>query len=117
MKIFDEKKPMAVRVVFKDGFETTRPIAALFKTEKGLAFFDIFWPVATLNPIHFVEGKITGQGPWKIINPLNMVFEFFVMEEDAVIFDEWENWQAYLAENPLPEGAAKKRLEEELRIL
>lgn len=117
MNLFDEKRPLAIDITFKTNGDKIegRVIAELFKTPLGLAFFDVFWQGSSMNAIHFVDGEITGEGPWEITNKM-FRDKIYVIEEDDRIFDEWENWQAYLAEKQFPAGQAeavfKKELEE-----
>ena len=116
MKIFDEKRPLGIEIVFNyDGFKMKRPIAELFKTEKGLIFFDIFWPEASLNPIHHIDGEITGEGPWKINDDNDHSFTIFVMKENDPLLEEYNNWIGYTKHAKYPADYGKRRFEQELK--
>lgn len=62
MNLFEVIQPL--KIIHPIGGE--RIIAALFPAPKGLYFFDIGWadPLNATHPIHFVRGKIQGEGPW-----------------------------------------------------
>lgn len=80
----------ALLVDLGDG--NARPIAEGFVARKGLAFADIGWaaPAHGGNPLHLVEGKISGDGPWRIgdveVRPI-LPFETLLLE--------WQSWQEF----------------------
>ena len=45
-----------------------RVISSMVEYDGGIAFADLFWsePSYSGHPFHIVEGKITGEGPWKV---------------------------------------------------
>lgn len=52
---------------FNDG--NKKLIAAAFPHRLGLMYFDLYWPqLAPADAVHILQGKLTGDGPWKIAN-------------------------------------------------
>ena len=66
MNLFEaETKNLSLVIVHPIG--GTRNIAALFEVNGGIVFADVGWNTpGGRHPVHFVEGKVTGEGPWKI---------------------------------------------------
>jgi len=86
MNLFEVIQPL--KIIHPFGGE--RIIAALFPAPNGLYFFDIGWddPLNSTHPIHFVEGKVEGDGPWTIGNSKIEV----IQDNDALIpsLIEWQ---------------------------
>ncbi|MDD4931640.1 MAG: hypothetical protein PHG66_05875 [Candidatus Colwellbacteria bacterium] len=92
MNIFDEKRPLKIN----NPIGGERPIAFLIDSpfkKKGIYYFDIGYPEATLNPLHFVPGEISGEGPWQIGDSI-----ISVMKKDDPLMAEYSEWLDYKKE-------------------
>jgi len=116
MNIFDEKRPLKIVFRSESGMSLDRVIANLFKTSTGICFFDIGWYQSAGHPAHFIDGEVTGQGPWTVkgLNDREYVIE--VMDEDDPMMDEWAEWQEFLREENIPGDLAEKSFKKKLKI-
>lgn len=103
--IYEVKEPL--KIFHPIGGE--RVIAALFQVKDGIYFFDIGWPEATLNPLHFVAGQISGEGPWKIDD-----CEINLLEKDDPLMNEYLEWLDYKKENNITDEMTRKVFEENI---
>jgi hypothetical protein len=71
-----------------------RVIAELFVVSHGILFFDVYWDIASLNPLHFLRGDFIGENPWKSTKEPGVVIRTMTEDDDEVI--QWLNWKAYL---------------------
>lgn len=86
--------------------ENRRTVAEIFPTAKGVVFFDTGWHLNDSgHPIHVIEGKITGEGPWRVGKAL-----IRLMTEDDPYdwWQEWWDWQAAIKRGYPP----RERIEE-----
>ena len=70
-------------------------IAEIFPHPNGLVYFDLYWYLGQPDEtIHLVEGKLSGEGPWKIgeyvINVLGC------HGTNAELATAYQQWQTYL---------------------
>lgn len=66
-----------------------------FRHKQGLLFFEPFWHIKGLKEcVHLLQGKLTGQGPWKINGHIISVTA--CQGSDPEIATLLADWQAYL---------------------
>lgn len=85
-----------------------RVIAELFEIPEGLVFFDVGWPQASLNPIHFLPGAFTGEGPW-----VQDDIKIRVIDPEEPIYGEYQHWMSHKGAEDTRERA-KVLMEQEL---
>jgi hypothetical protein len=80
-----EEQPVVIRV--RENIE--RVIAEIFEHPDGIIFADVGYcaPLYSGHPFHLVEGKVTGNGPWKVGKAT-----IRTATEDEVYFNEWRKW-------------------------
>lgn len=105
MEISKAKGPL--KIIHPIGGE--RLIASFLKVEKGFYFLDIGYPEMTLNPFHYVEGDITGEGPWKIGD-----IAIQEIDDQDPLMAEWQRWQEYLKEAHLTDQDGQVEIEERM---
>lgn len=107
MNLFEVKEPLKITL----SETNVRIIAELFETPTGLCFFDIGWSywATALNPIHFIDGEITGDNPWKIGDA---VIE--VIKEGSKEYTDYQNWKEFEKTLNIPEDQARKTFEASL---
>lgn len=89
--LFSMTTPLMMRL--PDGREQV--IAEIFPHPDGLVYFDLYWHLGQPDEtIHLLEGKVGGEGPWKIgehvINVLGC------HGSNAQLATEYQQWQTYL---------------------
>ncbi|HOQ47770.1 MAG TPA: hypothetical protein PK157_20850 [Bryobacteraceae bacterium] len=78
-------------------FGGTRFAAEIFPTVKGVVFFDIGWHMNDSgHPFHLIEGKITGEGPWRVGKT---VIREITEDDPYALWQEWWDWQAASKKN------------------
>lgn len=93
--LFSVTAPLLIRMPTGD----MHVMAERFPHPRGLVYFDLFWHLR--NPhlgVHFMEGIIKGNGPWKIGDAVVRVLGCH--GTDGALTRRYDEWQAYLAENP-----------------
>ena len=100
MNLFEIKEPL--KIIHPIGGE--RVTAELFETPTGIYFFDVGWPDASWNPIHFIDGEISGEGPWQVGDSKIEILskDDPLYQTDFLIWEEYkkaENITRTLAEN------------------
>ncbi len=101
MNIFDEKRYLKIS---GPDMGEDRIIVKLFPIKGGLCFFDIGWIYASTNPIHFIKGKIEGEGPWTIGSA-----KIEVIKEGTEIYNKVLAWQKY-RDDELPNKDREREL-------
>lgn len=94
MNLFEQTKPL--KIIHPIGGE--RIIASLFPAPNGLYFFDVGWydPYGMSgNCIHFVKGKIEGDGPW-IIKGDGMESKIEIMKDNDRLMSQALEWKKYI---------------------
>ncbi len=90
--------PLAIRI----DEVNDRVMAEAFVVPGGLAFADVYWrEAAGRHPFHFIQGEITGDGPWRIGSA-----EVRVIDHGDHRAAEWNRWAEYKA---TPAGARSTR--------
>lgn len=89
--LFSMTTPLMVRR--PDGKQEV--IAEIFPHPQGLVYFDLYWHLGQPEEtIHFIQGKVCGEGPWKIgqhvINVLGC------HGTNAELATDHQQWQTYL---------------------
>ena len=93
------EKNLPLKIVFppdEDGYTMQRVIAEGFVVGGGVVFWDVGWYEASSHPNHFVEGRITGTGPWKVGDK--------VIEEMKEDDDYWGGWALWKKFQASPDG-------------
>jgi hypothetical protein len=104
--LFKEKRPL--KIFHEIGGE--RVIVALFKSKNGICFFDIGWAIMpSLNPIHFVDGEVRGDGPWYIQQSEGSIARIEVIKPSDPMMKTWKTWRKYRREN-IKDAARRERL-------
>jgi hypothetical protein len=110
MKLFDERRPL--KIIHPIGGE--RIIAYLSLREDGILFLDIGWPEAIgQHVIHFVKGRIEGDGPWRIGD-----CEIMVVKPDDFLMRDYKEWIKYKKANNITDERAEqviKEVEDDIR--
>ena len=83
---FESNVPLKILVME----DHERVIAEGFIVDGGIEFWDTGWDEASFHPMHYVKGKITGQGPWKVGDKI-----ITQLEGDEEDFEYWQNWQNF----------------------
>jgi hypothetical protein len=68
-----------------------RVIAEGFVVKGGVFFWDIGWYESSSHPNHLVEGKISGEGPWKVGD--KVIKE--LTEEEPLYVRDWMIWMTF----------------------
>lgn len=70
-------------------------IAELFPHPEGIIFFEIFWNQSSDNQgIHFIEGDVKGEGPWKVGDYVINVLACHGTNQELA--QDFAQWQMYL---------------------
>lgn len=98
---------MSVKQGMADLFSVTAPlriksphggekvIAEIFQHPYGIVFFEIFWnQLVEYQGIHFIQGDIKGEGPWKVGGYVLSVLACH--GTDATLAADYADWQMYL---------------------
>ncbi len=100
--------PLAIDI----GLDTPRIIAEGFIAPGGFAFADVGWdaPMHAGGQFHFVEGKVSGEGPWKVGDAVIREIEHGDNEAD-----ELNQWRDYLLTDHGKHSATRRRARATLR--
>jgi len=60
--LFEMRSPLYIK--YPNG--ETRVIEQLFKHSEGVLYFELFWEKDPAYSIHLIQGKIKGEGPWRV---------------------------------------------------
>ncbi len=86
--------------------ENRRTVAEIFPAANGVVFFDAGW---TMNdsghPIHVIEGKITGSGPWRVGEAR---IRLMTEDDPQDWWQEWRDWREAIKRDYPP----RERIEE-----
>jgi len=99
MNLFDlENKPLLIEIEP----DHKRLIAAIFPllNEPGILFFDVFWPRASGNPFHVLEGELRGENPW-YVGDYKIILLDRKIKENKLYFGEWDSWQESRRDDPV----------------
>ena len=70
-------------------------IAEIFPHPEGLVYFEAYWHLGQPEEtIHFIQGNVVGEGPWKIDDYVINVLGCH--GTDAELAMAYEQWQTYL---------------------
>ena len=89
--LFSVTAPLLIRLPTGD----MHVMAERFPHPRGLVYFDLFWHMG--NPhfgVHFVEGIIKGDGPWKIGEAVVRVLGCH--GTDGALARRFDEWRAYI---------------------
>lgn len=82
-------------LVIKSPYGGEKVIAELFSHSEGIVFFEIFWnQLAEHLGIHFIQGEVTGEGPWKISDYVVTVLG--CNGTNAELAEDFAQWEMYL---------------------
>ena len=91
--LFSVTAPLLIRR--PDGISAV--MAERFPHPQGLLYFDLFWNLGdTTQTVHFIEGEITGDGPWKVGGAVVRVLGCH--GTDAELAEDYAQWTLYLRE-------------------
>lgn len=83
--------PLVIEIKIDEDDIITRTVAEIFPTANGIVFFDLWWHLNDSgHPIHVIEGKITGNGPWRVGNKALIRY---MSEEDP--YNRWAAWMRW----------------------
>ena len=90
--LFQVAAPCVIRLPSDD----KRLMAEKFRHPAGLLYFDLYWHQAAPpeHAFHLVEGKLEGDGPWKIAG--HIVSVLGCQGTDPQLSAEWQAWQSYI---------------------
>jgi hypothetical protein len=89
--LFSVTAPLALRC--PDG--TRKVIAGCFPHPRGILYLDTFWHLSTPDQAaHLVQGKLTGEGPWKIGGCVLSVLG--CQHTDPELATPYARWREYL---------------------
>ncbi len=92
--LFSVTAPLLIRL--PDGSQHV--MAERFAHADGLVFFELFWHLGDPNhTIHFVQGAIKGEGPWKVGAAVVRVLGCH--GTDGVLARQFDEWRQYLADH------------------
>ena len=92
--LFHVTAPLLIRLPTGD----MHVMAERFPHPRGLVYFDLFWHLGVAHQhVHFLEGIIKGEGPWKIGEAVVRVLG--CQGTDAVMARRFDEWCAYLREH------------------
>ncbi len=87
--LFSVTAPLRVRLPSGE----SRVVAELFTHPQGLVYFDLFWTREPQARIHLLQGKLKGEGPWKIADHIFYVLGCHGTDTDlATDFSHWQHW-------------------------
>lgn len=72
---------------------TIHLVADLFPHPDGVLFFELHWYERGPDAAHLVNGRILGEGPWKI----NKTIIRLLSCGDTELSMQWNEWQQYLS--------------------
>jgi len=108
--LFSVTAPLLIRLPTGD----MHVMAERFPHPQGLLYFDLFWHLGNPNKgVHFVDGIIKGDGPWKIGDAVVRVLGCH--GTDGALARRFDEWRQYITENadaypprPLIEAIARQ---------
>lgn len=108
--LFSVTAPLLIRLPTGD----MHVMAERFPHPQGLVYFDLFWHLGNPNKgVHFIDGIIKGDGPWKIGDAVVRVLGCH--GTDGTLARRFDEWRQYITENadaypprPLIEAIARQ---------
>ena len=105
--LFDEKVPLKI----------THPVGGIritddiFEVENGLFFFDIGWLQIGIQPMHFLEGKVTGgDGYWTIGD-----VTISELQPDDPYYADYADWLQVKKDKGISDELAKEILTQKIK--